>query len=290
MTDPFPGTVEPHRIPPFKEPAKTQLTTLANGFRVASEDAWVRREAFPLRSMSLCVQGTTSGIGLAVAAGSQNESQATSGASHFLEYMAFRGSHHRTHFRIMHELNGYGAHTAVSASREQMYYSIECLKSDTAAAVEVLCDAVMNPRFNSWEVEEVQELVKSNLDELKKNPQSLLGELLIGAVYQGGLGHPLISPAMGIDRLDSELLRFFHGENFTPERMVLSVAGIDHDTLLQIAEPIAGILPKGGPYAPPHSTYVGGEIKKPEEDPLCHLVLAFDVEVLPKHSVRCRDS
>ena len=290
MTDPFPGTVEPHRIPPFKEPAKTQLTTLANGFRVASEDIWVRREASPSRSTSLCVQGATSGIGLAVASGSQNESQTTSGASHFLEYMAFRGSHHRTHFRIMQELNGYGAHTAVSASREQMYYSVECLKSDTAAAVEVLCDAVMNPKFNPWEVEEVQALLKSDLDELKKNPQSSLGELLIGAVYQGGLGRPLIGPAMGIDRLNAEALHAFHGEHFTPERMVLSVAGMDHDTLLKIAEPIAGILPRGGPYTPPQSIYMGGEIKKPEEDPLCHIVLAFDVEVLQNHSVWWSDS
>lgn len=41
MTDPFPGTIEPYRTPPPKEPAKTQLTSLANGFRVASEDTWV---------------------------------------------------------------------------------------------------------------------------------------------------------------------------------------------------------------------------------------------------------
>lgn len=42
MTEPFPGTVNPLPIPPPKQPPKTELTTLSNGFKVASEDTWVR--------------------------------------------------------------------------------------------------------------------------------------------------------------------------------------------------------------------------------------------------------
>jgi len=160
-----------------------------------------------------------------------------------------------------------------------MYYSLECLKTDIPAAVEVLCDAVFNPRFNTWEVSEVKELIKGDLEELKKNPQNLLGELLTGAVYQGGLGNSLINSAVSVDRLDPDVLREFHAANFSPERMVLAVAGIDHDALLGLVEPVAGILSPSGAYNPPKSTYVGGEIKKPEDEDLCHVVLAFNVEV-----------
>lgn len=42
MTDAPPGWAEPARQAPPAAPPKTELTTLPNGFRVASEDSWVR--------------------------------------------------------------------------------------------------------------------------------------------------------------------------------------------------------------------------------------------------------
>lgn len=194
--------------------------------------------------------------------------------------MAFKSTKNRTHFRVVQEFNGYGAHVTANASREQMFYAIECLKPDVPAATELLCDCVFNPTFNSWEVDEVKKLIQSDLDELKKNPQALLGEMLTAAAYQGGLGRPLISTPLTVDRIDHDTLAMFHAENFKPDRMVLSVAGMDHEAILKLAEPIAGILPKGEKYTPPQSTYIGGEIKKPEDDELCHIVLAFDVKVV----------
>lgn len=78
MTDPFPGTVEPYLTPPPSAPSKIKLTTLSNDFRVASEDIWVSPVSFETHPNLL--QGTTAGIGLAVASGSQNETHAISGA------------------------------------------------------------------------------------------------------------------------------------------------------------------------------------------------------------------
>jgi hypothetical protein len=41
MSDPWPGLVLPEHAPPPKEAPKTQMTTLANGFKVASENTLV---------------------------------------------------------------------------------------------------------------------------------------------------------------------------------------------------------------------------------------------------------
>lgn len=47
-----------------------------------------------------------------------------------------------------------GASTSASASREQMGYTIDALKTYVPQMVEVLVDSVRNPAFVDWEVNE----------------------------------------------------------------------------------------------------------------------------------------
>lgn len=45
-----------------------------------------------------------------------------------------------------------GSHVMANASREQMSYTIDCLKTNTPAALEIICDAVLNPLLDQVEV------------------------------------------------------------------------------------------------------------------------------------------
>jgi hypothetical protein len=76
------------------------------------------------------------------------------GASHLLEYMAFKTTKHRTHMRLVREVEVIGGNVLASASREQMAYNIDTSKITVPEALEVLADAVLNPKFQSWEVAE----------------------------------------------------------------------------------------------------------------------------------------
>lgn len=42
-----------------------------------------------------------------------------------------------------------GANIAANASREQMSYTVDCLKSGLPVALELLADAVLNPAFHA---------------------------------------------------------------------------------------------------------------------------------------------
>jgi processing peptidase subunit alpha len=55
-----------------------------------------------------------------VDSGSVYETPETTGASHLLEYLAFKSTTNRTSFRITRELEGLGANVVASASREQV--------------------------------------------------------------------------------------------------------------------------------------------------------------------------
>lgn len=88
-------------------------------------------------------------VGLYVDCGSKYETAASAGASHLLERAAFKATANRSAFRVQREAEAIGANLLASASREQMAYTADTLKSHLPEAVELLADAVLNPKFES---------------------------------------------------------------------------------------------------------------------------------------------
>lgn len=264
LTDPLPGFIVPQAEAPPATPPITELTTLPNGCRVASENSW----------------GPTACAAIVVASGSIYEHPGRSGISNVLEYMAFKSTKNRTHFRIVNEIAGMGGNMLAAAAREQMYYSVDCLRNHVPEALEVLCDSVMNPKFTSWELQDAVARLKEDIDNMKKNPQVLLSEALQSAAYKGGLGIPLIASDATLQTVSTEELHEFVARNYTAPRIVLAVAGADHQEVLKIAEPMLAMAPQGDKCTPPKSVYVGGEVRLeqilPATDPLTHIILAFD--------------
>lgn len=117
------------------------------------------------------------------------------GVSHLLEYMAFKATKNRTHFRLVREVESIGANVVASATREQvcactssgihlhalhpqMAYVIDATNVHLAEALEILADAVLNPEFHPWEVQTATARLDADLKKLKDNPQTTLMEVL----------------------------------------------------------------------------------------------------------------
>lgn len=104
-------------------------------------------------------QSPAASIGVYVNCGSIYETPVTSGASHLLERLAFKSTTNRSQLRVVREVEAIGGHIGASCSREQMGYTFDALKTYVPQMVELLVDAVRNPAFLEWEVnEEVREL------------------------------------------------------------------------------------------------------------------------------------
>nr|GEW57862.1 mitochondrial-processing peptidase subunit alpha-like [Tanacetum cinerariifolium] len=93
-------------------------------------------------------------IGLYINSGSIYETPATLGVSHVLERMAFKSTFNRTHLRLVREVEAIGGNVTASASREQMGYTYDALKTYFPQMVELLVDCVRNQAFKDWEVNE----------------------------------------------------------------------------------------------------------------------------------------
>ncbi|KAL9224094.1 hypothetical protein vseg_000163 [Gypsophila vaccaria] len=258
---PLEGVTVPPPLPDHVEPAKTQITTLSNGLKIASEAS-----ANPAAS-----------IGLYINCGSVYESPYSLGVTHLLERMAFKTTTNRTHLRLVREVEAIGGNVTASASREQMGYTFDALKTYVPEMVELLVDSVRNPAFLDWEVNETIQKLKGELAEVSNNPQALLLEAVHSAGYAGALANSLIAQEAIVGRLNSSVLEEFVTENYTAPRMVLSASGVEHSELLSIAEPLLSDVSSAEPFTKPQSTYVGGDYRCQAGSGVTHFALAFEL-------------
>ncbi|CAM6085386.1 unnamed protein product [Calypogeia fissa] len=262
LYEPLPGVKLVPNLPDKAPAVQTKITKLANGLQIASEDT----------------PGPTATIGIYIDSGSVYETPSTCGVTHLLERMAFKSTANRSHFRLVREVEAIGGNIVANASREQMAYTGDVVKTFMPEMVEILVDSVRNPLFYEWEVKEQLHKVKAEIAEVANNPQSLLLEALHSAGYSGALGNPLLAPESALARLDSSKLAEFVAENYTAPRIVLAAAGVDHDELISMAEPLLSDMPAVPSPSPPKSEYVGGDWRQAADSPRTHVALAFEVK------------
>jgi len=261
MNEPVPGLAIPDPpVVPATAP-HTIVTTLANGAKIASEDT----------------AGASLAVGLYIASGSKNETGFTTGSSHLLERMAFKATMHRTTFRVTREAEVIGANLLASASREQMAYTVDCLKTNLPEAIELLADTVMNPKLHDHEVADVATALKLEMAELAANPANLLMEAVHAVAFEGGLGLPLVATGGALARLDGDTLAHFVSTNYTAPNVVLAASGCGHAELVALAEPLLAQLPAGSKdQSSTPSRYVGGDYRVATDSPVTNVVLAFE--------------
>jgi processing peptidase subunit alpha len=261
LFEPLQGVHMPPALPDDVKPNETKVTTLANGVKIASE----------------MIAGPTSTIGIFIDSGSKNETPYCTGASHLLERMAFKSTANRSHFRLVREVEAIGGNVMANASREQMCYTGDTIKTFMPEMVELLVDTVRNPLFNEWEVQEQLAKAKAEIAELANNPQVAIYEAIHSAGYVGGLGQPLMAPESSLGRLNGGVLHDFVKENYTAPRIVLTASGVDHEDLLSVAEPLLADLPSSDQSIPVETHYVGGDWRQSVDSPKTHVAIAFEV-------------
>ncbi|KAI5001647.1 hypothetical protein ZWY2020_026297 [Hordeum vulgare] len=257
---PLPGLDLPPCLPDQLARLPTRITTLPNGVRVASED----------------VPGPSACVGVFVASGSVHESPESAGVTHLLEKLALKDTAHRSHMQIVQEVEATGGNVGASASREQMVYSYDTLKAYIPQAIEVLLDSVRNPLFLQDEVDRQLALTREEVQEVQKNPEKFLPEVL-NLVGCEAIMKPLRAPEEALGIINADIIQKFYHENFTADRVVLAASGVDHQHLLDVAEPLLSDWHKGPPMETPKSTYTGGDFRRKAESDMTHVALAFEV-------------
>merc|ERR1712013_5063 len=238
------------------------VTTLPNGFRVASEDSG----------------GETCTVGVYIDAGSRFENEQNNGVAHFLEHMAFKGSAQRTQRQMEIQVENMGAHLNAYTSREPTVYYAKCFKQDLGTAVNMLSDLIQNPVLEQRAIDNERGVILRESEEVSKQLEEVIMDELHAAAFQNTpLGMTILGTEHNIRTITRNQLRHYIDTHYTAPRIVLAAAGgVDHEHLVQLADHnFSALKPttKEGEYHP--CPFTGSEVRMQEDQmPFAHVCMA----------------
>jgi processing peptidase subunit beta len=208
--------------------ASAQITTLSNGFRVATETT----------------PNKTATVGVYIDAGSRFETAQNNGTAHFLEHMAFKGTSKRSQASLELEVENMGALLNAYTSRELTTYYAKCFSSDVGHATEILSDLILNSTFDEAAVQAERGVILREMQEVNDIPEEVVLDYLHATAYQGtSLGYTILGPEENIRTITSGDLKQYVDTHYTAPRMVLAGAGgVVHEELVELAEKYFGNL------------------------------------------------
>jgi len=251
------------------QPPEVRFAKLANGVRVAAVDR----------------HGLCASLGLFVHAGSRYESAGTCSIPHALELMAFKSSAHLSHIRTLKTLEQLGAAASCRVGREDLLYQVDVLRDYVPVMLPLMLANVLCPSLLPEEVAAAQEYVFEVQQSLEENTEGLLSELLHSTAYKGNtIGHPLYAEEKDLPLFTAENLRTFLQKKCTPDRLIVMGVNVNFDelckwTVRSFAE-YEGSWSSPAPVCqdPAPAVYTGGEIRVDKPNPLCHLMLGWEVK------------
>ena len=245
----------------------TRISTLPNGFRVATE-------RMPgLRSAAL---------GLYLSVGARHERAEQNGVAHFLEHMAFKGTSKRSAFQISESIEEVGGSLNAYTGREVTAYIARVLEKDVPLAIELIADIALNSVFDPGELELERNVILHEIGEIEDIPEEVVFEALQSTAYPTqSFGRSIIGTAelvSGFKRAD--LVRFVQ-DHYRPGRMVLAAAGsVEHEAVLEFAGLYFGELDSASRPEVESSCFESGEFRREKDMELAQYALAFEAPKL----------
>jgi predicted Zn-dependent peptidase len=239
-----------------------QIATLSNGFRIVTEH-------MPgLQSASL---------GIWVTAGGRHERPEQNGVAHFLEHMAFKGTKTHSALQIAEAIEDVGGYINAYTSREVTAYYARVLKADTALALDVISDILLNPVFDPKEIEIERHVILQEIGQALDTPDDVIFDWLQEKAYPNQpLGRTILGETERVRAFGRDDLARFVEEHYGPDQMILSAAGaVDHDTIVKQAEALIGHLPARTATLADAATFFGGESRQVKDLEQAHMALAF---------------
>lgn len=217
-------------------------------------------------------------IGVWIGTGSRNENPQNNGISHFLEHMFFKGTTTRSAKDIAESFDSIGGQVNAFTSKEYTCYYAKVLDTHSQFALDVLADMFFNSTFVEEELEKEKKVVFEEIKMYEDTPDDIVHDLLSQAIYgEHPLGYPILGTEATLNTFTGEKLNEYTHERYTPENVVISIAGNITDSFIQEVEKYFGSY-KGGSRETPENIppFHSSHISRKKETEQAHLCLGFE--------------
>lgn len=242
-----------------------QRHELSNGIRVV---------AYPMpgmRSLSL---------GLWINAGSAYETMETSGISHFVEHMLFKGTQTRSAKDLADCVDGIGGQINAFTGKECTSYYIKVLDTHLDIAVELLGDMLLHSVHDPVEIEKEKNVILDEIALYEDSPEDVVYDLLAEVIFgRHPLGFPILGTEASVRSLSRETVNGLLAARYSAENIVISAAGsYGEEELLRLLEQHFGTVPRNGAAAadPPLPTFHSAWGIREKDIEQIHLCVGFE--------------
>lgn len=185
--------------------------SLENGIRVVTE------EIPYVNSISM---------GVWIKSGSRYENPNNNGISHFIEHMMFKGTENRSAKQIAEEIEELGGQINAFTGKEATCYYVKLLDEHIDVGINILSDMVHNSRFSIEDINKEKGVIQEEINMYEDSPEDLVLDLLALSTWgKDSLSYPILGTESSIGNINKDLLAGYLKSAYTPENMVISIAG-----------------------------------------------------------------
>ncbi len=180
--------------------------------------------------------------------GSRNEVTGTTGATHILEHMMFKGTEHfnsKDNSDYFSQMERIGARSNATTYFDRTNYYATLPSEYVPLAIELEADRMRNLLIHKEDLDSEMTVVRNEYERGENNPiRTLIKETYACAFMAHPYKHPTIGWLSDIESTSVEKLRAFYNTFYWPENAVLTViGGFDPEETLVAIEQFYGSIP-----------------------------------------------
>ncbi|MBY4603953.1 MULTISPECIES: M16 family metallopeptidase [Bacillus] len=216
-------------------------------------------------------------IGVWIGTGSRHELPEINGISHFLEHMFFKGTSTRSAREIAESFDRIGGQVNAFTSKEYTCYYAKVLDEHANYALDVLADMFFHSTFDENELKKEKNVVYEEIKMYEDAPDDIVHDLLSKATYGNhSLGYPILGTEETLASFNGDSLRQYMHDYYTPDRVVISVAGNISDSFIKDVEKWFGSYEaKGKATGLEKPEFYTEKLTRKKETEQAHLCLGF---------------
>jgi zinc protease len=193
------------RLPPITE------DTLSTGLIVVA----IENHELPTVTMRVVIR-----------AGSANDPEGKSGLADFTAGMLRTGTKSRTATQISEAIDFVGGSLGAGADRDAINANADVLVKHFDVALDLLSDIIMNPAFDTTEIERHRNEILSGIVQSKDDPNTLCSKGFNQMLFEDNpYGHPTEGSEASVKAITKDDISMFYKTYFRPNNAFIVVAG-----------------------------------------------------------------
>lgn len=180
-----------------------------------------------VRLMLIPMEGVNSvATSVMVGVGSRYETSEINGISHFLEHMVFKGTKKYPTTEDVNTIERAGGLQNAYTDIDITNYHNKVLSTDWELALDINRELAVAPRLEQKHIDKERDVIIEEMKRYEDEPAVKVGETFHEMFYPGTkLGMPVIGKEKSLRSVAASELKAYHDRWYTPDRMVVVLAG-----------------------------------------------------------------